>query len=62
MIHFMIFNFLITVLCPLLDYVLITRISGIPLLEKHGLRKWGKLPHYQDYLRKTPVLVPFWPK
>ncbi|KAF2362620.1 Protein of unknown function DUF1295 [Trinorchestia longiramus] len=49
-----------SVLSPTLVYLLITRVSGIPMLESYGLKKWGTSPLYQKYLRETPVLVPFW--
>ena len=48
------------VLSPLFVHLLITRVSGIPLLEKAGLKKWGHLKEYQEYLKNTPSLVPFW--
>jgi len=48
-----------TILCPLFDYLLITRISGIPLLESYARKKWGVMPQYQAYVRDTPVLIPF---
>lgn len=47
------------VLSPIFVHLLITRLSGIPLLEKAALKKWGNLPEYQEYLKNTPVLVPF---
>lgn len=50
----------LTVLCPLLDSLLITKISGVPPLEKYAAMKWGTSPQYRDYVAKTPVLVPFW--
>ncbi|KAK8379380.1 hypothetical protein O3P69_019344 [Scylla paramamosain] len=31
----------LAVICPLLDYLLITQVSGIPPLEKYGAAKWG---------------------
>lgn len=49
-----------SVLSPIAVMLLITKISGIPLLEKAGLVKWGKLPEYRRYLEQTAVLVPFW--
>jgi len=49
-----------SVLSPIAVMLLITKVSGIPLLEKAGLRKWGKLAEYRKYLEQTPVLVPFW--
>jgi len=52
----------LTILSPSFVYLLITRKSGIPLLEAHGQRKWGHLADYQRYLQETPVLFPslFW--
>merc|ERR1712192_311939 len=43
---------------PLLVALLITKISGIPLLEAPGLKKWGERDDYQRYPRDTPVLFP----
>lgn len=50
---------LLAVLCPVFDMILITRISGIPILERYGILKWGHLPSYQEYLKNTAVLIPF---
>ena len=49
----------LSVLSPVFVHLLITKLSGIPLLEQAGLKKWGHLPEYQNYLRNTPILVPF---
>jgi len=48
-----------SVISPIFIFLLITRVSGIPLLEKSGLRKWGNLPEYKKYLEDVPVLIPF---
>lgn len=50
---------LLSILSPIFVYLLITKISGIPLLEKAAKKKWGNLPQYQEYLQKTPILIPF---
>jgi len=47
------------VLSPLLTATLLTKVSGIPMLEKSGLKRWGTDPAYQQYLKNTPVLIPF---
>ncbi len=47
-----------TLVSPLFVLVLLTRISGIPLLEARGRRRWGDEPAYRDYLARTPALVP----
>jgi steroid 5-alpha reductase family enzyme len=47
---------LVTLISPLFVYVLLTRISGIPLLESRSDAKWGNDPEYQSYKARTPVL------
>jgi len=49
----------LSVLSPMFVHFLITKISGIPLLEKAGMKKWGHLTEYQNYLKNTASLVPF---
>lgn len=49
---------LATLISPLFVYVLITRVSGVPLLERKAEKKWGGQPAYEEYKRTTPVLVP----
>lgn len=48
----------ITLLSPVFVYVLLTRISGIPLLEAREKQRWGDDPDYQRYRSKTPSLIP----
>jgi len=48
-----------TVISPVFIYFLLTRVSGVPLLEKSGLKRWGHLPEYKQYLENVPVLFPF---
>ena len=52
---------LLTLVSPVFVYVLLTRVSGIPMLEAAGRRRWGEDPSYQDYMRRTPRLVPGFP-
>ncbi len=47
---------LVTLISPVFVYVLLTRISGIPLLESRSDAKWGDDPDYQAYKARTPVL------
>jgi len=49
----------LSVLSPILVMLLITKLSGIPLLEAAGKKKWGEDPEYQRYLANTPSLIPF---
>jgi steroid 5-alpha reductase family enzyme len=48
----------VTVISPLFVYLLLTRVSGIPLLERKSDQKWGDDPQYLAYEAKVPVLVP----
>ncbi len=48
----------VTVISPLFVILLLTKVSGIPLLEKSALERWGNDEEYQRYLKSTPVLVP----
>lgn len=48
----------VTVISPLFVILLLTRVSGIPMLEKRADARWGDEPAYQEYKKRTPVLVP----
>ncbi len=52
----------ICLISPLFVILLLTKVSGIPLLQKKGLDKWGEDPEYQAYLRNTSLLFPLPPK
>ncbi|MBI3175613.1 MAG: DUF1295 domain-containing protein [Chloroflexi bacterium] len=43
---------------PIFVTLLLTRVSGIPLLEKKADQKWGGQPEYEEYKKRTPVLIP----
>ncbi len=47
---------------PLFVTVLITRVSGVPLLEQRAKEKWGDDAEYQHYRDHTPVLIPRRPR
>ena len=47
---------LVTLISPVFVYFLLTRISGIPLLESRSEAKWGEYPEYQAYKARTPLL------
>lgn len=38
--------------------LLLTRVSGVPMLEKKADGKWGGQADYEEYKRTTPVLIP----
>lgn len=48
----------VALVSPLFVMLLLTKISGIPLLERRGLNRWGDEPEYQKYLNDVPVLIP----
>ena len=48
----------LAVISPIFVTLLLTKISGINLLDKIAEERWGDDPAYQDYVRKTPVLIP----
>lgn len=48
----------IALISPLFVTLLLTRVSGISLLEKKADTKWGGQADYEDYKKKTPVLIP----
>ena len=46
-----------TLISPLFVFVLLTRVSGVPALEKKADERWGGQDDYEEYKRRTPVLV-----
>jgi steroid 5-alpha reductase family enzyme len=49
---------LVTLISPVFVVLLLTRVSGVPLLERKADEKWGDDPDYQAYKQNTPVLIP----
>ena len=47
---------------PVFLVFLLTRISGINLLDARAAARWGEDPHYQAYRDRTSVLVPWFPR
>lgn len=48
----------IALISPIFVTILLTRVSGIPLLEKKADLKWGGQEDYEEYKKNTPVLIP----
>jgi len=48
----------VTLISPVFVYFLLTRVSGIPMLESRADERWGEEPAYQAYKARTPVLFP----
>jgi steroid 5-alpha reductase family enzyme len=50
----------LAVLSPIFVYLLLTRGSGIPLLDARAVEKWGDNPAYEAYRTRTSTLF-LWP-
>ena len=50
----------LSLLSPVFVTLLLTRVSGIPLLEKKAEQKWGGQKDYEDYKARTPRLIPMY--
>lgn len=48
----------LSVASPLFVWFLLRYVSGIPILERQALKKWGSDPDFQNYIRTTPLLWP----
>ena len=51
-----------TLISPVFVTVLLTRISGIPMLEGRANEKWGGRKDYETYKRTTSILIPLPPR
>ena len=48
----------ISLISPLFVALLLTRVSGIPMLERRADEEWGGDAEYEAYKARTPVLIP----
>lgn len=48
----------VALISPLFVTLLLTRVSGVPMLERRADEKWGGQPAYEQYKKETPVLIP----
>lgn len=48
----------VALISPLFVTLLLTKVSGIPLLEAKAEKKWGKEKSYLEYKASTPLLIP----
>ena len=48
----------IALISPVFVTLLLTRVSGVPMLEAKADKKWGGQEDYEAYKAQTPVLVP----
>lgn len=51
-----------TMISPVFVALLLTRVSGIPMLEKRADEKWGGQEEYESYKRNTSILIPLPPR
>jgi len=49
---------LVALISPVFVTILLTQISGIPILEKRADEKWGGQEDYEEYKKNTPRLFP----
>lgn len=52
----------LVLISPVFVALLITQVSGVPMLERRADERWGGDPDYEAYKRSTPVLIPRPPK
>jgi steroid 5-alpha reductase family enzyme len=48
----------VAMISPIFVTLLLTRVSGVPLLEAKADKKWGGQAEYEAYKKNTPVLIP----
>ena len=46
---------------PAFTALLLLKISGVPMVEKAGMKKWGNDPEYIHYLKHTSCVIPWRP-
>lgn len=50
----------VSIISPVFVTLLLTRISGVPMLERRADAKWGGQEGYEVYKTRTSILIP-WP-
>lgn len=48
-------------LSPVFTWFLLLKVSGVPMLEKAGMKKWGGDPVYVNYMTNTSCIIPWFP-
>tara|TARA_X000001036_G_scaffold237212_2_gene221300 strand:+ start:2421 stop:3275 length:855 start_codon:yes stop_codon:yes gene_type:complete len=49
----------VTIISPIFVYLLLSKGTGINILEEYAEKKWGDLDEYKQYKKNTPILFPF---
>jgi steroid 5-alpha reductase family enzyme len=52
----------VALISPVFVTLLLTRISGIPLLRRRAEERWGEEEEFRAYIRRTSVLIPLPPR
>ena len=52
----------VALISPIFVIFLLTMVSGVNLLERQGMQKWGHEEDYLNYLKRTSSLIPLPPK
>ena len=47
-----------TLISPVFVAFLLIKVSGVPMLEEKADERWGGQERYEQYKRRTPVLIP----
>lgn len=47
----------LTLISPIFVFFLLTRVSGVPMLEKQADEKWGGQSDYEEYKARTSTLI-----
>jgi len=48
----------LALISPIFVSLLLTRVSGVPMLEAKADKKWGGQDDYETYKANTPILIP----
>lgn len=48
----------VSALSPLFVFYLLRYVSGVPVLRRAAMKKWGSDPDFLAYIRRTPLLLP----
>lgn len=49
----------VVLISPIFVTLLLTKLSGVPLLERRAEKRWGQDPEYRAYVDRTPILLPW---
>ena len=47
----------VALISPVFVIVLLTKVSGIPILERRAHKQWSGDPNYEEYVKSTPILI-----